>query len=143
MLREALEHGPTTLRVKGNSMTPWIRPSDEVHVTAATGATVRAGEIVVFTDGGHLVVHRAIRRHRGGWVTRGDGRGDEDPWIADDRVVGVVTGIHLRWVHVPAAPRRVRAWIGRALIHGTPWIRRIARRVSAPGPGSRDPRPPG
>jgi hypothetical protein len=81
------------IEVAGSSMSPLVRPGDEVYVEFG-GRPPRFGEIVVFREEGLMVIHRLVGRR---WakgpgtrlVTRGDGRLTFDRPFQPDLVFGV------------------------------------------------------
>jgi len=109
-----------TVRVQGASMVPTLIPGSLLLVDFAPGRT-RPGDILLFRQGGTLVVHRLLARVRSRRAgpclrTRGDGRLDLDPPLLDRDVVGRVVAIRRRdrWRTLEGpAPRvyaRLLAW---------------------------------
>ncbi len=81
--RALIESGRSfRLRVRGQSMFPWIRDGDVIEVVPVTMDQVRVGDIVFFRRGRLLLAHRVIQRLADGetvqWVTRGDNHLEDD-----------------------------------------------------------------
>lgn len=94
LLADVLSRGlEGAFRVRGGSMSPWIRDGDVVTVTP--NREFRPGVVVAFRrrPGGHLVVHRILARAEGGWILRGDRCATLDGVIADGDVLGRVTSV--------------------------------------------------
>jgi signal peptidase I len=81
------------IEVNGWSMTPLVRPGDEVFVEFGTRAPA-FGEIVVYRQGDLMIVHRLVWRQSSGseqlLITRGDGMPLFDPPVPSSNVLGVV-----------------------------------------------------
>ena len=108
---------PLAFRVRGNSMLPALASGDSIFVRHAEPSDAAPGDVVVFARSGHFVAHRVVRRSTEAQgsvlVTRGDACVDDDPPVAQDELLGVVTGV----VRLGAAgkapstpPRRRAAW---------------------------------
>lgn len=136
------------LRVRGQSMFPWIRDGDEIQVAPVAVDQVRVGDIVFFRRGRLLLAHRVIRRLGGGetvqWVTRGDNHlQDDGPINLPADLIGRVEKVYrgrrtialdrglARVVGRLAARYRVAhwvlLWVGRVWRHG--W-RRVSKWAS-------------
>ena len=129
-------------RVKGWSMSPFVKEGDVVTVSPLRGREPRTGEIVAFLHpkSGHAAVHRVVRRTAPGvFLLRGDNsRGTEGP-IAVERILGFVSeivrnGRPVKAAHGPLAP--VIAVLSRTggLVLGLGFLRKAAprRRREAP-----------
>lgn len=86
-----------TLRVRGESMTPTLRPGDLVAVDFSQ-VSLRRGDILLFRQVDYLTVHRLLGTARlpdGGPClrTRGDGRHRLDPALDRSRVHGRVFAV--------------------------------------------------
>lgn len=97
-------------------MWPAIRDGATVSVTPGAPRSLRAGDLVAFTRGAALIVHRVVTVEPGGLRCRGDALGREDGLVAWADVLGRAAVIDqrpltLRW---PRA-REVRALIRAAL----------------------------
>jgi signal peptidase len=89
----AVTHG--VVLVNGGSMEPSVRPGDVCVYRRCSNAA--RGDVVVFEDGGTLVVHRVVLvDRRGTFVTKGDANPTPDasalaPGTLRGRVVAVVS----------------------------------------------------
>jgi len=102
MAVELIKRGETThFFPKGHSMSPLIRPYEEVLVTGVTPSDLRVGDIVVVdVKSGRLVIHRLtrLRKVKGRMMawTKGDGglRWDQpvDASLLVGRAVAVIRG---------------------------------------------------
>jgi hypothetical protein len=86
-----------TVRVQGISMLPTLEPG-RILVVDFTPARLRMGDVLLFRQGGILVVHRFLghvtSRSAGPCLrTRGDGRPDLDPPLRDEDVLGRVIAV--------------------------------------------------
>lgn len=92
--------GSVRLRVSGASMVPALRPGDTLFVERIARGQIPAGEIVVFTRAGRLIVHRVIgtSSHHGKayLVTRGDRAHREDAPVSSADLLGRVSSIQRR-----------------------------------------------
>ena len=81
-------------RARGTSMSPFIRPNDEVLVTAIN-RTAGIGDVVLaVTADQHLLLHRVVGRHRQGFIIRGDACGKPDPEvIPPENILGRVVSV--------------------------------------------------
>ena len=94
-------------RVRGFSMTPFIRDGDVVTIAPLGGRAPRLGDVVAFVRAatGQLAIHRVIGHATDGWRIGGD-RSDEPDGIVEPRsIVG-------RVVRVERGGRRVRLGLG-------------------------------
>lgn len=97
--------GATTLvMVDGHSMEPLLYTGD--LAVAIRKPEYHAGDLVVFTVGGGLVIHRLLRESNDGtWRTQGDNKKTPDPWrISESQIKGHYllglpgVGVKLRWI---------------------------------------------
>ena len=111
--------------VSGSSMLPTFARVERLAVEFSP-TKLAFGDVVVFRQGGTLVVHRLVQRQRRGGSsrlrTRGDGRIALDPWVDPAAVIGRVLAIGYddgSWRNL----RNLRArFYGRALaLHGLAW----------------------
>jgi hypothetical protein len=73
-------------------MWPTIRPPARVRLRG--GARPRRGEVWAFAGAGDaIVVHRCERRAGPGYVFRGDGLADADPWVPSAHLIGRVVEV--------------------------------------------------
>jgi hypothetical protein len=129
------ESGGGTLRVRGDSMLPTLRPGQLVAVDPAPGALSR-GDVILFLQAGSLLVHRLLGPARavGGTPrlrTRGDGAAVLDPALDPADVVGRVVALEdagaWRSTLSPGA-RRYGRWLAR---HALGWAAlRLAARTA-------------
>ncbi len=144
--RELIEGGHSVrLRVRGQSMVPWIRDGDVIEVVPVAMDQVQVGDVVFFRRGRLLLVHRVIQRRVDGekvqWITRGDNHCQDDGpmdrpadligrvekvyrgrrTIALDRgLVGMAGRLAARhW-----AVHWVFLWAGRVWRYGRRWVQR-------------------
>jgi hypothetical protein len=102
------------IEVTGWSMSPLIRPGDELYVEFGDRRP-RRGEIAVFREGELMIAHRVVGGERFGskelLITRGDGMGAFDPPFPADEVLGVVRACRRpeRTSNVPIAARGLPA----------------------------------
>jgi len=84
-------------RVYGSSMRPWLRGGEVVEVRREEPAKVRRGDVVAFTRGGGLFVHRVIgKRQRDGrilLITKGDAFPEADAPVREEEYLGRVTRV--------------------------------------------------
>ena len=97
--------GATTLvTVDGHSMEPLMHTGD--LAIALRKPAYEPGDLVVFSVGGGLVIHRLIRRNAdGSWQTKGDNKPAVDPWRIDrQNILGSYVfsvagaGARMRWI---------------------------------------------
>jgi len=112
MLHTALGITYPLLVVKSGSMRPVIEVGDIIIVAPVDPLDVRpdpdTGDVIVFYRPGYrgkadsIIVHRAIARVDGGFITKGDANMGIDPWgpVPDANVVG-------RWTDF-----KIPAWTG-------------------------------
>jgi hypothetical protein len=96
LLRTVLGRGASMrMRVRGSSMSPFVRDGDLVTIVPAAGRQFRVGDVVaaVAPANARLVVHRLVARRGNRWLLRGDNCREADGVIAVDAVVGVVARV--------------------------------------------------
>lgn len=93
----------------GPSMSPTLRPGDQIVVVPYDGWKARRGDVIVFRGpGGQQIAHRAVRVESQGIRTRGDNNRDMDPWtLSPEDILGQV-------VYVQRAKRRRKVFGGLA-----------------------------
>lgn len=100
--------------VNGASMEPGLRAGDIVLSRRVDPASLRAGDVIRFQNGGVPVVHRikAVQQTSRGmvFITQGDSNDFEDAPVPASAVQGKVV---LRVPGLGLVPTRVRAWLGR------------------------------
>lgn len=89
------------LRLRGGSMTPFIRDGDEVEIAACPPDPPRPGQVLLYRSGdgtGAPVVHRLVRvlaRRSGGRLVF---KGDANPWLDPPVMLSQVQGrVVARW----------------------------------------------
>ena len=85
--------GRLRLKVTGWSMFPAIRPGDILELEPAKRSELSDGQIILFSRGRRLFVHRLLTTHGSNIVTRGDAMPHPDPVVSDKELLGRVTGI--------------------------------------------------
>ena len=65
--------------IKGESMEPILEEPTVVLVKPLPYNTIKPGDIIVFSYRNRLVVHRAVKKLGGDWLTHGDSLGRRDP----------------------------------------------------------------
>ena len=119
----------------GSSMLPSIVDGDWLLVQFGHGRPA-IGEIVVFSLGGQIVVHRVVRRRRAGGtlVAKGDARLDFDAPVHQDQVLGIVRAVRTG-ADGPAVDRAcggARAAAAAVLSAAVADVASSARRLPAP-----------
>ncbi len=86
---------PWRLRVRGFSMSPAIKDRDVVIVSPLPEGHPVKGDVVAFLSHSdqRLRIHRAVERHPGGWVMKGDNCLTDDGVVPSDCLLGLVTYI--------------------------------------------------
>lgn len=119
-------------RPRGFSMRPVIDDGDRVLVQSVDPRRLRVGDIVTFSDGGALRMHRIVRRVRavGGtrFVTRGDNAPAADLPVDVARLIGIAVAVERDGAIVRLDTLRARlAWRLRAFVRRwhahRPWTR--------------------
>jgi len=76
-------NGPSLLYgyylIKGNSMLPTLSEPTIVLVKPLPYSGIKNSDILVFRSRNTLVVHRAVKKLGGAWLTQGDGLKTRDP----------------------------------------------------------------
>ncbi|GAA0687453.1 hypothetical protein GCM10010193_46750 [Kitasatospora atroaurantiaca] len=91
LLRAALAAaGRARVRAQGSSMLPAIRPGTVVTIVARPFEAVAPGDVVAFSLGRRVIVHRAVGRTGAGVLTLGDNLPLFDPPVSPDDYLGVV-----------------------------------------------------
>ncbi len=90
------EGSPVRWTVRGSSMWPAIRDGATVSVTPGAVRSLRAGELVAFTRGPALVVHRVVAVEPAGLLCRGDALSRGDGVVAWADVLGRASVIEQR-----------------------------------------------
>lgn len=90
--------GRAFLEISGQSMLPWFRLGDIVFVRKTHVSQISRGNVVVFKNNGHLVMHRVIDRissqngnaSSARFITKGDARVLPDAPIGAEEICGRV-----------------------------------------------------
>jgi len=113
--QHALEReGALWFVIEGSSMQPFLKSGDRVLVRPCLGEALACGDLVLFTKGSVLCLHRVIAsdtRSERSWVrTKGDGCGRWDPPLTVESIIG-------RGVIVQRGNRlqTLDSWFGRLL----------------------------
>jgi signal peptidase I len=76
---------------KGRSMLPTIQDGEILHVRQVDPASIKIGEIVLFSGRDGFKAHRVISKRRGVFVTRGDSSTQADGEVRGEQIVGKIT----------------------------------------------------
>lgn len=90
--------GRTFLKISGKSMLPWFRSGDIVFVRKTEISQISRGNLVVFENNGHLVMHRVIEQisppngdaSTTRFITKGDSCALADAPIGAEEICGRV-----------------------------------------------------
>ncbi len=82
-------------RVRGGSMTPFIRSGDTITLHPVAADKIRTGDIVAFVSSPMMTmfVHRVVLMHHKFFLIRGDNLIDDDGWISGKDIIGKVVGV--------------------------------------------------
>jgi signal peptidase I len=100
--------GSATVRVLARSMSPWVRPGDQVFVRRFDFSRVVAGDIILYQRANRLFIHRVNRRmvrpnlegNASFLVVTGDAPGRPDVPISAKEFLGRATRIHRGKQHI-------------------------------------------
>jgi len=106
------------LQVNGSSMRPYIRTGDWVFVEGVPVNEIGYGDIVIVKRSQDVVAHRVIGSRERGWVTKGDGAYQTDPFAESEDILGRVIGLERDGAAVDLTTKR------RRMIHR--WVARIS-----------------
>jgi signal peptidase I len=86
----------TVLPMHGYSMAPLLHEGDQI-IIEYSAKSVCIGDILVFRQDDHMVIHRVLSVARKGsaiscWITKGDNNIDIDPPVTPEQVIGRVVG---------------------------------------------------
>lgn len=76
-----------------DSMSPLIRPGDQLCLRPLASTDARPGMIIAFQRDGDLIVHRLLRATPAGLVTKGDALVDADAPVSTGEIVARVAAI--------------------------------------------------
>jgi len=92
------QQGRVTLRVRGSSMLPWIKPGDVAIIRRADIENVRCGDVVLFKHESRLFVHRLVEKQgtlrEVRFLAKGDAHPDPDGIVDRDLVLGRLVRIY-------------------------------------------------
>lgn len=112
------------LRARGESMLPFLRHGDVLHVRPLAAAAVRVGDVICYAPSpGRLHLHRVVARDERGFVTRGDALPYVEAVPATavlGRVIARERGGRVRRLDTAAARRS-----GRAIVTAAPLVARL------------------
>ena len=121
------------VRARGDSMLPFLRHGDVLHVRPLPAAAVCVGDVICYAPSpGRLHLHRVVARDERGFVTRGDAL----PYVEDvpvaallGRVIARERAGRVRRLDTAAAARRARIITATAplVAHVLPLARGLAR----------------
>lgn len=90
--------GRLSLRVRGSSMLPWVRPGDIAVIRKTDVAHVRCGDVVLILRDKRLIVHRLVKKHGSSGATKflakGDAHPGDDGLIHGQEILGRVMKIY-------------------------------------------------
>lgn len=90
--------GRVTLRVRGSSMLPWVKPGDVAIIRRAGIEDVRCGDVVLFKHESRLLVHRLVQKQgtlrEARFLAKGDAHPGPDGIVDRDLVLGRVVRIY-------------------------------------------------
>jgi len=96
--RALADHGRISLRVRGSSMLPWVRPADIAVIRRAGVADVRCGDVVLIHRDQRLFVHRLVKKHgsleSAKFTAKGDAHPGDDGMIHGQEILGRVMKIY-------------------------------------------------
>lgn len=139
----------TSLRfqARGNSMRPFIKDGDILGIKPIEATEVQVGDVILFRQGGRILVHRVVKRHVENEVmliVKGDSHLRPDGPVHPDQLLGKVTSVEregkkisldrgvsklagaLLWGKAPFLGCRIYRLLGKAK-RGALWIARRAK----------------
>ncbi|MDR6733866.1 S24/S26 family peptidase [Sphingobacterium sp. 2149] len=124
MLQEGKE---VRIRIKGQSMRPFIDDGDTVMLRAYRGQPLPLGSNILAKDKGKFVFHRLVAKRKGEYLLAGDGNLALHEYIAESDIIAVA------YMHYPkdseAAIAIHRPW---PRLRGLAWYHtRLLRRIVA------------
>jgi signal peptidase I len=138
-LSNGLKKGlPIRVAVRTESMSPLVRPGDEVVVHPASPSQIRVGDIVLLDGGRDWVAHRYLgRRRQGGqsWLmTRGDRVRRLDAPVPPEALLGRITAVERAGCTIPirrSLRRRIRGTIALIEVTILEMLRRLKHTLPA------------
>jgi len=96
--RALAAQGRISLRVRGSSMLPWVRPGDIAVIRRAGATDVRCGDVVLIHREQRLFVHRLVKKHGSlestKFLAKGDAHPGDDGLIHGQEILGRVMKIY-------------------------------------------------
>ena len=93
--RALATQGRISLRVRGSSMLPWVRPGDIAVIRRASVTDVRCGDVVLIHRESRLFVHRLVKKHSAArFLAKGDAHPGDDGIIEGQEILGRVMKIY-------------------------------------------------
>lgn len=80
-------------RVRGNSMLPLVRPGDKVTLRLVDPHELKRGDLLAFSKGDNLTVHRFVKKRKDGegwWFCQVGDNAAEWGWVPQGKVMGGV-----------------------------------------------------
>lgn len=128
-----LEGKVLRLKIKGNSMMPFLRDGkDMVELAKANDRELLPGAVVLFRFRGSFLLHRIIRREGSYLITMGDGVLIYTERITTDQVVGIVRANicpNGKRIDSNCLLSRYKTWVWMLLKPLRRWLLAVARRV--------------
>lgn len=113
------------IRVRGNSMLPFIRNNDEALLEAPAPEKIRKGTpVVALTEELGIVLHRIYRKEGHRLTLLGDGNIHQFEHTTTDKVIAVVTRYY-RGKHTLRTDSLAMRIIGRLWMAAHPWRRKV------------------
>ncbi len=127
--REALEAKQFMVsQPRGGSMIPFLRPGDAV--TVVPGKRCRVGEVILYSRGDLLVVHRVVAKFGGRIFTKGDAAAQLDPPITARDIIGRAVSSERNGKKYPQDSLGSRFW-GLAFSLTVAWIPQSLQMLAA------------
>ena len=82
------------LQAKGGSMYPFIQSGDWVELALGKADGAAKGDVILFSKGGSLYLHRVLRRAPGGLMVKGDMSFGTDGIIPEKDILGMAVSAH-------------------------------------------------
>jgi hypothetical protein len=101
-------HGAVWVREASRSMSPLIRPGDEVRLDPLEPRRITRGALIACRQEGGLVLHRVLASNEAGVITKGDALASSDPLVGWDDIVARVAA--LRRASMPSADLDTFPW---------------------------------
>lgn len=109
---ELVAHGVHYATTEGDSMEPLFHTHQSVVCFRPyTGRLKRLDVPLVRREDGHCVLHRIVKVRKDGYITRGDNRRGDDPFVPEQEVIAVMDGYYVGEKYVPTTAFRYRAYV--------------------------------